>query len=85
MGSEKSRTYICSDQVRPLSPSVQLLIPCSYRLNIFGNPGAAGLEITNGANYGLLDQRLALEWVRSNIANFGGDPKRIVLFGQYVY
>lgn len=55
---------------------------CSYRLNIFGNPSAAGLNVTGGANYGLLDQRLALEWVRSNIASFGGDPSKITLWGQ---
>lgn len=31
---------------------------------------------------GLLDQRLSVEWVRDNIASFGGDPSRIVIWGQ---
>lgn len=51
----------------------------SYRINIFGFPNAPGLP---DENLGLLDQRLAVEWVRDNIAAFGGDPSRITLFGE---
>jgi cholinesterase len=50
----------------------------SYRLNIFGFPGAPNAS----NNLGLLDQRLAVEWVRDNIEAFGGDPSRITIFGQ---
>ena len=50
----------------------------NYRLNIFGFPGGPNLE----KNVGLLDQRVAIEWVRDNIAAFGGDPSRITIFGQ---
>lgn len=58
---------------------VVLLLTCdSYRLNIFGFPGNP--HIRN--NLALLDQRLAIEWVRDNIAAFGGDPERITLFGE---
>ena len=51
----------------------------NYRLSVWGFPGAPGLE---QQNVGLLDQRLAVEWVRDNVAAFGGDPDRITLFGE---
>lgn len=47
-------------------------------MNIFGFPGDPNIR----NNLGLLDQRLAIEWVRDNIAAFGGDPDRITIFGQ---
>lgn len=50
----------------------------SYRINIFGFSGAPG----ETQNVGLLDQRKAIEWVRDNIAGFGGDPARISIMGQ---
>lgn len=45
---------------------------------MFGFSGAPGIE----QNTGLRDQRSAVEWLRDNVANFGGDPKRIIIFGQ---
>lgn len=55
-----------------------LIFTCSYRLSILGFPG----NPTAQDNLAFLDQRLVMEWVRDNIANFGGDPARITLFGQ---
>ncbi|MGA4861189.1 carboxylesterase/lipase family protein [Streptomyces lavendulocolor] len=55
-----------------------VFVSLNYRL---GTDGFAHLD---GApdNRGLLDQIAALEWVRDNIANFGGDPDRVTLFGE---
>jgi len=58
-----------------------VVVSVAYRLSIFGFPGAPGLGTQN---LGFLDQRAGLEWVRDNIAQFGGDPNRIILFGESV-
>ncbi|KAK7911917.1 hypothetical protein PG985_014398 [Apiospora marii] len=55
-----------------------VVVTVNYRLGIFGFPGAPGLP----QNAALLDQRAAVEWVRDNIAGFGGDPSRITISGQ---
>lgn len=54
----------------------------SYRTNVFGFPGLQPPVANMAPNAGLLDQRLAIEWARDNVAAFGGDPMRITLFGQ---
>ncbi|KAK3318713.1 acetylcholinesterase [Apodospora peruviana] len=58
-----------------------IVVSFNHRDNIFGFPNAAGLD-SDKQNVGLLDQRLAVEWVRDNIVAFGGDAKRIGLWGQ---
>ncbi|CZR66959.1 related to triacylglycerol lipase V precursor [Phialocephala subalpina] len=56
-----------------------IVVVMNYRVNVFGFPNAKGLT---DLNPGLMDQRKAVEWVRDNIASFGGDPRRITLWGQ---
>lgn len=63
-----------------------VVVSFNYRLGVFGflaHP-ALSAESAHGVsgNYGLLDQRAALRWVRRNIAAFGGDPRRVTIFGQ---
>lgn len=57
-----------------------VVVTINYRLGTLGFLALDDGE-TNG-NYGLADQITALEWVRKNIRDFGGDPDRITIFGQ---
>ncbi|KNZ75722.1 Cholinesterase [Termitomyces sp. J132] len=61
-----------------------IVVTFNYRLNIFGFPNAPQLmnNTSQSQNFGLLDLDAAVQWVHDNIAAFGGDPERIVLFGQ---
>ncbi|KAF4974582.1 hypothetical protein FZEAL_8509 [Fusarium zealandicum] len=60
-----------------------MVVQVQYRLNLLGLPNAAALDIKGeNLNLAFLDQRLAVEWVRDNIARFGGDPERITLWGE---
>jgi len=63
-----------------------VLVSLNYRVGSLGF--LAHPELTkespekSSGNYGLLDQIAALRWVQANIAAFGGDPKRVTIFGQ---
>lgn len=61
-----------------------VLVTVNYRLGLFGYFAHPKLRQRDGhsGNYGLLDQIAAVDWVRENIASFGGDPEQITIFGQ---
>jgi para-nitrobenzyl esterase len=63
-----------------------VVVTLNYRLGALGfmaHPAFAAESPHHAAgNYGLLDQIAALQWVKRNIARFGGDPARITIFGE---
>ncbi|XP_069776089.1 acetylcholinesterase isoform X2 [Narcine bancroftii] len=58
-----------------------VLVSLSYRVGAFGFLALHGSQEAPG-NVGLLDQRMALQWVHDNIQFFGGDPKTVTIFGE---
>jgi para-nitrobenzyl esterase len=69
-----------------LSKKGVMVVSFNYRMGVFGF--FAHPELTKesehhaSGNYGLLDQVAALEWVKKNIAVFGGDPNNVTIFGE---
>ncbi|KAF3918985.1 Acetylcholinesterase [Dactylellina cionopaga] len=57
-------------------------IAINYRLGGLGFISSRQVAGTKNLNLGIKDQRLALHWVQENIGAFGGDPKKVTLFGQ---
>jgi para-nitrobenzyl esterase len=57
-----------------------IVVTFNYRMGIFGTFGFPGLP--DSGTFGLLDQCMALVWVRDHIAAFGGDPGNVTLMGQ---
>jgi carboxylesterase type B len=67
--------------------SKAVVVTTNYRLNVFGFLGADELrayDAVDGStgNYGMQDQRQAMQWVQDNIASFGGDKTRVSIFGE---
>jgi para-nitrobenzyl esterase len=81
-GSGSSAWY---DGVRMASKQDVVVVTINHRLNVFGYlylGDLGGGEFKDAASVGMLDCVQALQWVRDNIAGFGGDPKRVLIFGE---
>jgi para-nitrobenzyl esterase len=62
-----------------------VLVSVAYRLGALGfmaHPQLTAEQGGHSGNYGLLDQIAGLQWVKRNIAAFGGDPNRVTIFGE---
>lgn len=62
-----------------------VVVTINHRLNVFGHlhlASIAGEEYASSGNAGMMDIMLALEWVRDNIEQFGGDPNKVMIYGQ---
>ncbi len=61
-----------------------VVVSVNHRLNILGflDLSAYGGKYKNSANAGLMDLVASLQWVKQNIAQFGGDPDNVTIFGQ---
>jgi para-nitrobenzyl esterase len=81
-GSGSSPLY---DGTRLARRNDVVVVTLNHRLNLFGYAylqRIAGAPFEDSGNAGQLDLILALQWVRDNIAAFGGDPGRVMVFGQ---
>lgn len=63
-----------------------VVVTVNYRLNLFGflaHPDlSAETDYKGSGNYGLMDQHASLQWVKENIASFGGDPNKVTIAGE---
>ncbi|HEU4617857.1 MAG TPA: carboxylesterase family protein [Gammaproteobacteria bacterium] len=83
--SSGSGNWLLYDGARLARSQDVVVVPVTHRLNVFGYLYLAGLggeKYAQSSNVGMLDIVAALEWVRDNIAKFGGDPGNVTIFGQ---
>ena len=73
-----------NDSGRGLARQGVVVVSVNHRLNILGflDLSACGEEYKYSGNVGMMDIVTALEWVRDNIASFGGDPSNVTIFGE---
>jgi acetylcholinesterase len=73
-------SYIVQQSVLNNKPVIGISI--NYRMAAFGFIYSQEIEETGNQNLGLRDQRLAMQWVNKHISSFGGDPKKVTIWGE---
>ncbi|KAL5355750.1 Alpha/Beta hydrolase protein [Aspergillus floccosus] len=73
-------SYIVSESVDSGTPIVAVSL--NYRLHCWGYMWSKEIKKEGVANLGFRDQRLALHWIQENIAAFGGDPRKVTIWGE---
>jgi para-nitrobenzyl esterase len=82
VGSGSSPAY---DGARLAEREDVVVVTINHRLNVFGHlylGEIGGDAFASSGNVGMLDVVAALEWVRDNVAGFGGDPGNVTIFGE---
>lgn len=83
VGSGSSEVF---DGTRLAQKGDAVVVTLNHRLNLFGylylGGLAGGAAFPDSGNVGMLDIVAALRWIRANIAEFGGDPDNVTIFGQ---
>lgn len=84
MGDPSHEPGVDSTQLVSSRKLNAVVVAIEYLLNMFGFLASDALVEEEGeaGNYGLWDQRMAIEWVQENIASFGGDPGHVTLAGR---
>jgi len=76
-----SSTTVPGDALVNRSDGNLIYVQLQYRLGMFGFLGGSQIKNDGDRNAGLLDQRVAIEWVQRHISKFGGDPSKITIAG----
>ena len=80
-----SGNWLLYDGARLARSRDVVVVPVTHRLNVFGYlhlEELGGEQFKGASNVGMLDIVAALEWIRDNIAEFGGNPQNVTIFGQ---
>ncbi|THV05688.1 alpha/beta-hydrolase [Dendrothele bispora CBS 962.96] len=74
-------SYAGEDLIQ-ISNDRTIVVVVQYRLGLFGFLAGETIKNDGDLNAGLLDQQFALQWIQQHISKFGGDPNRVVIWGE---